>query len=461
MPKLLVVDDDEAGCRLLKAIFGPEGFEVLFAHDGRAGLERIRVDRPAAVLLDVQMPGLSGLEVLEALRSEPDAPPVVMLTAESGARMALKALRAGAQDYLVKPVDHEEVVLVVRKAIEARNLEAEVARLRRRLGEDGGLADRMGPSGAIRQLSEQVRAVAASDFTVLLLGETGTGKELVAQALHRESPRRARPFIAIDCGAIPEPLLESELFGHEPGAFTGASRRRKGHFELAQGGTFFLDEVGNLPMSLQAKLLRVLESRQVQPLGANRPRAMDVRFVAATNLDLQARASEGTFRADLYFRLAQYTLALPALRERVDDIPYLAQRFLGEASFELRRPVQQILPEALEALAAYRWPGNVRELRNVVRQAVLRADGTVLSRESVRALLKSAGPAPTHRLPTAGRSLKEVADEAARAAERLAIQDALRTSRGNKSQAARALRTDFKTLHVKMKQLGIRGRDFG
>ena len=299
---------------------------------------------------------------------------------------------------------------------------------------------------------------------MLVVGETGSGKELVAQAIHRESERRGNPFVAIDCGAIPDHLLESELFGHEKVAFTGAERTRRGQLQLAQGGTFFLDEVGNLPMNLQAKLLRVLESRQVQAVGAERAAALDVRFVAATNNDLQARASSGLFRADLYFRLAQYTIAVPALRDRPVDIPYLANRFLAETSVELRRPVQQIVPNALALLVAHPWSGNVRELHNIVRQAVLKSRDLMIDEDVVRDLLKA--PGATRQVAGAGAgasvglSLREVVAEATEAAERAAITLALRAARGNKSQAARALSTDYKTLHLKIKRFGMRARDF-
>jgi two-component system nitrogen regulation response regulator GlnG len=295
-----------------------------------------------------------------------------------------------------------------------------------------------------------------------VLGETGTGKELVAQAIHRQSDRRDRPFVALDCGAIPDTLLESELFGHEKGAFTGADRRRKGRFDLADGGTFFLDEVGNLPLPLQAKLLRVLESREVQAVGAPHASRLDVRFIAATNDDLGARINDGRFRADLYFRLAQYTISLPPLRERASDIDHLAQRFVSEASVELRRPMNALAPEVLASLREQPWPGNVRELRNVIRQCVLEASGTNLD-DAVRRRLAArlAGEdTPPPRSAVGSRSLREIAEEAAREAERRAISDTLRATAGNKSEAARALRTDYKTLHNKMKSLGLSAKDF-
>jgi DNA-binding NtrC family response regulator len=461
---LLVIDDDEASCRLVKAIFEPEGIDVIAAHDGSSGLARVERDGPDLVLLDLRLPGIDGLEVLEKLKTGHASLPVIMLTAHQDLKTAVRATQLGAFDYLTKPVDDEEIVVVVKRALETRALQLEVEELRQKLGAAGSLAAQMGPSPQIRQVIDQVKIVGASSFTVLIQGETGAGKELVAQAVHRESARRQKPFHAIDCGAIPEQLLESELFGHEKGAFTGASSRRPGRFQLAEGGTLFLDEVGNLPMSLQAKLLRVLESRQVQPVGATRAASMDLRFIAATNHDLQARVTGGLFRTDLYFRLAQYTISLPPLRERPADIAYLAQRFLEEASVELRRPVQRVLPEALELLALHGWPGNVRELRNVIRHAVLQTNDLVIRRDLVRSVLGKANASVAAGAGIgpgiAGRTLREIAVEAAEAAERQAICETLRATRGNKSQAAKALKTDYKTLYVKLKHLGIRARDF-
>ena len=461
--KVLVIDDEESNHRLLRKILSPEGFEVITACDGLAGLERVAADAPDLILLDLHMPELDGMGVLDRLRAAGSDVPAVMLTGDTMIRSAVRATQMGAFDYLTKPIDAAEVLRVVRRAVETRVLKAEVADLRRQLGEGGGLALQMGASQPIREVIDQVQTVAVSNFSVLILGETGTGKDLVAQAIHRQSDRRNKPFVAIDCGAIPEALLESELFGHEKGSFTGADRRKKGHFQLAEGGTVFLDEIGNLPLGLQAKLLRALESRQVMAIGATDSTPMDVRFVAATNNDLHARARDGQFRADLYFRLAQYTISLPALRDRPDDIPHLAQRFLEEVSIELKRPVREIAPDAMELLIAHEWSGNVRELRNVIRQSVLEAKDVVLHQTSIRRFLgRTTGTNPGMKAVTApaGRSLRDAAEEAAREAERQIICETLRTTRGNKTQAARALQTDFKTLHVKMKHLGIQLNDF-
>jgi transcriptional regulator with GAF, ATPase, and Fis domain len=340
------------------------------------------------------------------------------------------------------------------------------AYLREELASEHNFDEIIGGATGLKDALDKVRQVAPTDATVLLLGETGTGKELVAEAIHRYSERAAKPFVALDCGAIPEALLESELFGHERGAFTGAERKRRGRFQVAEGGTLFLDEIGNLPAALQAKLLRALESRLVQPLGATQAAETDVRFVAATNEDLPHRVERGLFRGDLYFRLAQYTIRLPPLRERPSDIAFLARRFVEEASVELRRPVRDLHPDAIAALERQAWPGNVRELRNVVRQAVLAATGLeITTRElaiqtpSSSSTLDDLTRAPEPERGDRGSSLKEIAAAAARVAERDAIVDALRASAGNKSRAAKALRTDYKTLHLKMKALGIRGRD--
>jgi DNA-binding NtrC family response regulator len=457
---LLVIDDDPATCRLLRAVLGPEGFEVLVAHDAKTGLELSRGRNPLLVILDLHLPDANGIDVLDELRQVAADLPVVMLTAHADVKTAVRATRHGAFDYLTKPVDADELIVVVGRALETRALKSEVAELRQRLGTAGNLSAQMGPSQEIATVVEQVRVVAETEFSVVVLGETGTGKELVAQAIHRESARHSGPFVAVDCGAIPEALLESELFGHEKGAFTGADHRRDGRFRLAQGGTVFLDEVGNLPLGLQAKLLRVLESRQMQSVGSERSTRLDVRIVAATNEDLPGRVGAGKFRADLFFRLAQYTITLPPLRERNGDIPHLARRFLEEVRVELRRPIRELAPDALAALQRHAWPGNVRELRNVIRQAVLETREDVVRRIHVQKFLRQNGAPGSSEAAMNGLSLKERAEAAAREAERVAICETLRTTLGNKSRAARALSTDFKTLHLKMKALGIRARDF-
>jgi len=466
-PRLLVIDDDQTVCRLIAAMFRAERFDVFSAYDGPLGVNAALTERPDVVLLDLTMPGLDGMAILERLKMETPSLPVVMLTGSPDVRDAVRAMQLGAFHYLTKPINREEVVIVVRRALESRAMQRELDELRRKADTTAAdsLSAQMGTGAAIARIVQQVTLVAASNFSVLVVGETGTGKELVSQAIHRLSGRRLRPFVALDCGALPDALLESELFGHEKGAFTGADRRKQGRFRLAEGGTCFLDEIGNLPLNLQAKLLRVLESGEVQAVGADRPTPMDVRFVAATNHDLQDRAATGAFRPDLFFRLAQYAIRLPSLRERLEDIPHLTRRFVQEAAQELRHPIEAITPDAFETLASHSWPGNVRELRNVVRQAVLHAPGLVVRAETVRALMggpwqdSAPAPSPTPALEPVG-SLREIADQAATSAERQAICGALRAAGGNKAAAARALKTDYKTLHVKMKNMRIDAREF-
>jgi DNA-binding NtrC family response regulator len=461
MTRLLVIDDDEASCRLVRAIFKADGFEVLFAHAGVSGLRRAATDDPDLLILDLELPRLDGLEVLERLKRTKPGLPIVMLTNRAEVKTAMRATQLGAFDYLTKPVDPDDLIAVVRRALEVRALRNEVLELRRQVSGGVALKEQMGPSAMAGEIIEQVAMVAATPFSVLILGETGTGKEVIARAIHRQSDRRGGPFMALDCGAIPELLLESELFGHERGGLPAAQKRKAGQLALADGGTLFLDEIENLPLELQAKLLRVLESRQTHIFGAARSTPPDVRFLAATNDDLQLRVSAKQFRADLYFRLAQYTISLPPLRTRSGDIAHLARRFLAEASVELRRPVQEIAKDTLALMERYSWPGNVRELRTVIRRSVLESKELVLKRAVVEKFLVAETRSPAGKTESGdGRSLREVATDAARDAERQAIRGTLRLSRGNKSRAARALRTDYKTLHLKMKGLGIRARDF-
>ncbi len=460
---LLVIDDEDAVSTLIERLFRRESFKVVRARDGRQGLELAARESPNVVVLDLNLPDIDGLKVLERLKAMAPTLPVVMLTGSLDLKTAIAATRLGANEYLTKPFNTEELIVTVRRAYDAGALRAEVEALRREVGRsrDMQLSAQMGASIEAQRVVEQVTTVAGSTFTVLVVGETGTGKEIVAQAIHQGSERRHKPFVALDCGAIPEPLLESELFGYERGAFTGAERRKEGRLGVAEGGTCFLDEVGNLPISLQAKLLRTLESHELQTIGAVASRRMDVRFIAATNDDLQAKAAAGQFRADLYFRLAQYTIHVPPLRDRRDDIAHLARRFVEEASLELRRPIEAILPEALALLERQPWPGNVRQMRNVIRQAVLQTRDLVIRHEAIQtALGRQSEPEPALTTEGPALSLRETAERAARDAERQAIAVTLRATHGNKSQAARLLRTDYKTLHVKMKQFGLRGRDF-
>ncbi|OLC12624.1 MAG: hypothetical protein AUH29_15665 [Candidatus Rokubacteria bacterium 13_1_40CM_69_27] len=440
---------------------GAEGFQVETAADGEEALRLIVSETPAVVILDLRMRGIDGMETLRRLKAVAPRVPVIILTGHGEVSSAVQAMRLGAYDYLIKPVDNEQVAIVVRRALERHELGAEIEELKSQLVERGPLRWLMGRSPQILQVIQQVRQVADSTLTILIQGETGTGKELVAQSIHRLSPRRDKPFIALDCGAIPETLIESELFGYERGAFTGAVRRKEGHFQLAEGGTLFLDEIANLPLTTQSKLLRVLQEREVRLLGGTRAVPMDVRIIAASNVPLDHEVHEGRFRQDCYYRLNEFIVTVPPLRERRDDIVYLAELFLAEACMELRRPVRGISDEALQVLVRYPWPGNVRELRNVIRRAVLQSSGRVRPEHLALAAEASETPAVGDAAPSpVGGSLREMAATAAAEAERHAIERALRAARGNKTEAARILKTDFKTLHLKMKRYGIHAREY-
>jgi two-component system nitrogen regulation response regulator GlnG len=460
LTKILVVDDEAEIRSLLAAVLQSKGFEVVGAEDGAAALQQVQQEHPAVILLDLTMPRMGGMDALpEIKRLDPEVP-VIICTAHTDLATAVRAMRLGAYDYLTKPFDIDLLTLTLERAVERNQLRSRIDELKRQ-GPGGSLVERMGGSPAIAQVIQQVAQVAESNFTVLVQGETGTGKELVARAIHQQSPRRPAPFVAVDCGAIPETLVEAELFGHERGAFTGAQTRREGHFQLAKGGTLFLDEIGNVPVGTQAKLLRAIEQREIHPLGSARAAAVDVRIIAATNADLAEAVKAGRFRADLYYRLGEFTITLPPLRSRREDIAHLAQRFLDEVSMELKRPVRRLADDAMQALLRHDWPGNVRELRNVVRKAALVA-ADVVTAAHLPALGPPAGPRPRAASASAGEdlSLREVAELAAVEAERELIRHALQVTKGNKSQAARLLRTDYTTLHAKMKRYSISAHDF-
>jgi DNA-binding NtrC family response regulator len=457
---ILVVDDEAEVRSLLAQCLGQAGFGVVTAADGEEALARMRGDRPAAVLLDLTMPRLGGLEALpEMKRIAPDTP-IIICTAHVDVATAVSAMRLGAYDYLTKPFDLELVRASARRAVERHQLRARIEELESQ-GDGAWLAERMGQSAAVARVIQQVAQVAQSTYTVLVQGETGTGKELIARAIHRQSPRANGPFIVVDCGAIPETLMESELFGYERGAFTGAMRRKEGQFQLAQGGTLFLDEIGNVPLMAQAKLLRVVEEREIYALGGGRPVPVDVRIIAASNLPFEDEIKAGRFRSDLFYRLTEFTIALPPLRERREDILPLAQRFLAEAGMELRHPLRGLSESAMQMLVRHDWPGNVRELKNVVRKAALLGRDVITPDELPalrpgRPVTHAAGAPPVG----ADLSLREVGELAVREAERRAIILALETVKGNKSRAARLLRTDYTTLHAKMKRYGISAREF-
>ncbi len=463
MKKILVIDDDPIERRLLQTVLGKVGgYEVITAENGQTGLDRA-VSSVDAVLLDLQLPDMSGMDVLQKLKASRPALPVLMLTGITDIQKAVEAVKLGAHQYLTKPFENDQLLITLGHAIEKTELLSEMEELRQRAGKGPSLSRILGNSPGIQSVIGHIRKIAASDITALIQGETGTGKELVARALHDESPRKQKPFVAVDCGALAENLLESELFGHEKGSFTGADRKKEGQLVLAQGGTLFLDEIGNLPMGLQAKLLRVLQERQVRPVGAEKSRSIDVRFIAATNVSLEAEAAAGRFRQDLYYRLAEFTIQIPSLKNSLEDLPALTQHFREEANAEFHKTVASFSGEASMLLSNHSWPGNIRELRNVVRQAVLLTPDSEIHKEQIRDLLGkkssmgSPGPVEVPVLP--GQSLKQIAESAVEEAEKQAIRAVLKSTGGNKSQAAKILKTDYKTLHVKIKKYGLKASE--
>lgn len=457
--RILIVDDEHGICEMLSFLMRREGFIPLTAHDGKSALEMMDSEAPDAVLLDVRLPDINGMEILARSGEIDPNLPVVMITAYAEVQGAVQAMREGAHDYLSKPFDHHEVIRVVRRALSERRLKQRIEQLSGETEENAFLRQKMGPSDTILRLISDVKRVAGSDFSVLIQGESGVGKELVARAIHRSSPRANGPFIPVDCGAIPENLLESELFGYEKGAFTGANAQKIGKFEAAKGGTLFLDEISNMPFNSQAKLLRVIQEKVIYRIGSTKPVAIDVRMLAASNRDLQSLIDPGEFRHDLFFRLNDFTIKIPPLRERKDDLPYLAKRFLDATNEELKKSVTGFSKPALEALLYYHWPGNVRELRAVIRRAVLLADSTItMEHLELKSPPQPDLPTVANRIrnePWKGLSLKEIVERTNLELEREVITEVLRQTGGNKAKAARILQVDYKTIHTKIKKLGI------
>ncbi len=455
--RILIVDDEEGIREVISRLVRREGFEPLAAPDGETALDLIRRESPDVALLDIRMPGLDGMELLRRAKEMDRDLPVIMITSHGLVKGAVEALRAGAHDYLVKPFENAEVIRSIRRAMTDRGLRRTIRVLSERVRDAGSLRDLMGPSEMIARISADVARVAPSDFTVLVTGETGTGKELVALAIHQASPRASAPFVAVDCGAIPETLFESELFGHEKGAFTGAERQKPGKFESASGGTLFLDEISNMPPGSQAKLLRALQDKSVVRVGGTRPVSVDIRLLAATNAELEAAVAAGVFRRDLFFRLNEFTIAISPLRERKQDIVFLAKRFLDLTNDELRKTVTGFSEAAVERLLTHDWPGNVRELRSAIRRAVLLADA-VIDEAHLGLVIAPAPPfgfPGVPGVPIDGLGLKDLVRRATIAVERTVLVRVLKETGGNKAKAARRLQIDYKTIHTKVKAYGI------
>jgi len=376
-PVVLVVDDDP-GVRESFRLILEDHYDVIDVPDGPTALDTVRASEIDLVLLDIRLPGMDGIEVLERIKALDEGIEVILVTAVKTVRTAVAAMKLGAFDYLTKPFEEDELLSLSRRALERRALEREVAFLRSELARTHDSEEIVGRHPAIEKLHGLIAQVARTPTTVLITGESGTGKELVARAVHHQGPRRDGPFIAVNPAAIAETLIESELFGHEKGAFTGAHQRKLGKFELAQGGTLFLDEIGTLRADLQAKLLRVLQQREIERVGGARPVKIDVRFIAATNTNLKEAVGSGAFREDLYYRLNVVPVVVPPLRERIQDVPLLVEHFIRRDNRRFHKHIEGLSPEALAALNAYRWPGNVRELENVIERCVVLAEGPVI-----------------------------------------------------------------------------------
>ncbi len=450
-PSILVADDDPVARDLLAEVLSKEGYQVRVA---AGGLECVELARSAAVdlaLVDLRMPDLDGLEVLRQLLSLHPELPVLLLTAFATVETAIEAIRAGAYDYLSKPFRMEEIRLVVRRAIEQRRLREENLRFRQELRDRYRFENIVGLSPQMVEVYRLVARAAVTDATILIQGETGTGKELIARAIHYGSSRGTRPFVPVDCTALPETLFESELFGHERGAFTGAVATKRGLFEAAHGGTIFLDEIGDLPPALQAKLLRVLQERQVRRVGGGETIPVDVRVLAATNRDLRKRVETGEFREDLYYRLSVVTIAVPPLRERREDIPLLAHHFLERLARERNVPARGIAPLALGRLAAHDWPGNVRELENVIARAATLSSAPVLIPDDFP-LEPPPQASRGSALPAEGMTLEAV--------KRWYVAKVLRDVGGNKQRAAEILGVDRRTLY-RLLARGVPGAEDG
>lgn len=452
--KVLVVDDDKEICSLLKDFLSGKGFEVSCADNGKIALESVAKWAPDAVLLDIKMPVMDGFSALSQIKSRDTDMPVIMLTGYGDVKSAVRAMKLGAYYFLSKPLEIEDLLFVLKRAVEKKSLINEIKELKQRL-EGKSIFEQMGSSKHVEELQHQIERVAKTDYAITIQGETGTGKEIVARAIHRLSLRRDKPFIAIDCAAIPDTLMESELFGYERGAFTGADRSKEGHFESASGGTLFLDEVTNLSLNNQKKLLRVLQERKVRPLGAKEDVEVDVRIISATNVPLESRVERNEFRRDLYYRLNEFTINVPALRYRKEDIISLAKRFLGETCQDLGKEVPAISEDAFKFLMDYHYPGNVRELRNIVRQATLLCDNMIRPKDLPISDKKAFSPPPLFDIDKDlqdGQSMREVMKKNIQEVERRVIAKALEMAEGNKSKAARMLKVDYKTLFYKAKQ---------
>jgi two-component system nitrogen regulation response regulator GlnG len=470
MAHLLLIDDDpELLPEKVRHVFPAPAHRVEVAYTGAEGLQRIAAATPDVILLDLRLPDQSGLEVLKQIRAIDARIPVIFVTLLRSADAAIEAMRHGAYDYLLKPLDLEMLQSVIGTAIKVARLMREPAVLAQSPPDDDPAGEVIvGCCLGMQEAYKSIGRVADQSFPVLITGESGTGKELVARAVYQHGPRAKAPFLALNCAAIPETLLESELFGHEKGAFTGADRRRIGKFEQCHGGTIFLDEIGDMPLALQAKMLRLLQEQAFERVGGNETIRTDVRLIAATHRDLRAWSADGKFRPDLYYRLGVFTIHLPPLRERGDDLKLLIQLYLRRGNRELGREVREVAPEALERLQNYAWPGNIRELQSVLKQALLQASGTVLLPSFLPQPLGGPGEAalapPTPSEPgletfvirqRLGSDVRDLYADAHKQLDRLLLPRVLDYTRGSQREAALLLGIARQTLRLKVRELGL------
>jgi len=446
--KILIVDDEESHRIMLSAVLDDEGYAVTDVASGREALNEIEQGPFDLVLMDLKMEEMDGIETLREIRKVSPLLPIIIMTAYASVKTAVDALKAGAFDYLTKPLDLDELKVVVKKGLEYYHLRKENRELKERLGDRFDFSSLIGKSRKMRELIDTLSLVAPTDATVLLLGESGTGKEVVANAIHQNSLRSQQPFIKVSCAALPETLLEAELFGHERGAFTGAYTRREGRFQLAHRGTIFLDEIGEMSLVTQAKLLRALYEKEIEPLGSTHTVRVDVRVIAATNRDLSKEVKEGRFREDLYYRLNVVPIVLPPLRERREDIPELALHFFRHFCKKNRKEIKGISPKAVDLLVRYDWPGNVRELENVMERVVIMARKEIITPEELPVQIQKYGEQGGGDLVfPPGISLQEV--------EKRLIIKTLRDVEGNRSRAAKVLGINRRTLQNKLKEYGL------
>lgn len=447
MNRILIIEDKKSMADMLKKAFEMEGFNIEIAHRFKEAIDSLSFDIDA-VVTDLKLPDGDGLDLIKIIKDYNPSIPIIVMTAYGSIEKAVKAVKDGAYDFLTKPFDPEHLILVTRRAIEEKKISKENKVLKKEFQRIKKTSEVIGVSDKWKDVMERVRRVAPLKTTVLILGESGTGKEVVARTIHNLSSRSDGPFIAVNCAAIPKELIESEMFGHEKGAFTGANDVRQGYFELADKGTIFLDEIADMDMSLQSKLLRILESGELQRIGSSRPIKIDVRIIAASNKNLKSLVDNGRFREDLFFRLNVFPIVIPPLRERKEDIIPLSEYFLKVYSEELGRAVPEISKETNEIMLNYEWKGNVRELKNVIERALILCDSAKILPEHLNLSL----------LMTESRdisSLHDIADIAVRDAEKKMIEQTLRKTGGNKSKAAELLKISYKTLLNKIKEYGI------